>query len=292
MMSKSKMLSEMSDLIERNSRRNDISSTFHPSLHLINIQHSGFLLPDVYSPAACFSVFGNKDVLIHDRVYVFSPLEYMVVPVDMPLSTRIIDAPFLGFKVELDMAIISEMADAITSDGGYAGSLILGRMDDDLASCSLRLLRLLENEADVRYLAPLILRELFYRLLKTENGNLIAQAVASGSRISNINSAIKIIRENYLDNLDFTRIADSVSMGKSSFYNHFKTITSMSPLQYQKKLRLIEARNIMLSESVDAASAAYRVGYESSSQFSREYSRMFGSPPGRDIAAIKRAIAI
>lgn len=167
-----------------------------------------------------------------------------------------------------------------------ARGIFVGEVDAALGDCVLRLARLLETPQDVSFLAPMIRREIYYRLLRSRYGAAVAQLGRSGSHLQRIAAAIQQLKSNYHKPLQVEELARQAGMSASSFYAHFRAVTSMSPLQYQKQLRLMEARQIMLVEMRGAASTAYRVGYESPSQFSREYARMFGNPPARDISRL------
>jgi transcriptional regulator GlxA family with amidase domain len=156
-----------------------------------------------------------------------------------------------------------------------------------LLDCALRLTRLLDTPQDIPILAPMIIREIYYRLLVSEQGQAVRQIATLGSNMQRIAEVIKLIKAELTKSMRVEDLAQHASMSPSSFHYHFKAVTSMSPLQYQKQLRLLEARRLMLAESSDATSAAYQVGYESTSQFSREYSRLFGAPPIRDIERLR-----
>ena len=170
--------------------------------------------------------------------------------------------------------------------------LFISNADAPLLDCALRLTRLLDPPQDIPILAPMIVREIYYRLLMGEQGEAVRQIATSGSTMQRIAEAIKLIKANFTNLMRVEDLARNASMSASSFHHHFKEVTSMSALQYQKQLRLLEARRLMLAEDYDATSAAYRVGYESASQFSREYSRLFGVPPMRDIKRSRVAQAI
>jgi len=170
-----------------------------------------------------------------------------------------------------------------------APSLSLSRTDAPLLDAVLRLLRLLDTPLDVAVLAPLALREILYRLLTGEQGARLRQIAVSDSLTHRIAKAIAWLKQHYAEPLDIGTIAQEVCMSESSLHHHFKTVTALSPLQYQKHLRLQEARRLMLSDALDAATAGYRVGYQSPSQFNREYSRLFGAPPLRDIGRLRSA---
>jgi len=164
-------------------------------------------------------------------------------------------------------------------------------LDDDLLDPLLRLLRLLDRPRDIPVLAPLIEREILYRLLCGPRGEMLRQLALPSSQLSQISRAINLIRERYDKSIRVDQLARTASMSATSFHRHFRAVTAMSPLQFQKRIRLQEARRRLLSQEVDAARVSFDVGYESASQFSREYRRMFGAPPGRDAAQARRALA-
>ncbi len=167
--------------------------------------------------------------------------------------------------------------------------MFVGNADSSLIDCAIRLTKLLDTPQDIPFLAPMIIREIYYRLLIGEQGEAVRQIATAGSNMQRIAEVIKRLKADFTSPLRIENLALAANMSASSFHRHFKTITSMSPLQYQKQLRLLSARQIMLIENVDASQAAYQVGYESASQFSREYARMFGSPPIRDIERLRVA---
>jgi transcriptional regulator GlxA family with amidase domain len=158
-----------------------------------------------------------------------------------------------------------------------------------LIDCALRLTKLLKTPEDIPFLAPMIIREIYYRLLTDQQGEAVRQVATSGSNMQRIAEIINRIKTDFTEPVRVEELAEQANMSAASFHRHFKAVTSMSPLQYQKQLRLITARQIMLAEAIDATQAAYRVGYESASQFSREYARMFGAPPMRDIERLRTA---
>jgi AraC-like DNA-binding protein len=203
--------------------------------------------------------------------------------------------PYLCVKIDLDAHALTEilsqsrsvrLGSAVTPRG-----LFVGKMDDALLGAVLRLVRLLDTSHDIPVLAPIILREIHYRLLNGEHGQVIAAMAAVGSNLQRIAQTIGVMKADLARPLRIEDLAASAHMSVSSFHHHFKAVTAMSPLQYLKRLRLTHARQILLSDNTDAASTAYRVGYESASQFSREYARMFGAPPIRDIEGLRSSIA-
>jgi AraC-like DNA-binding protein len=255
-------------------------------------------LHGVADPIFAILLQGKKEALLGDEIYRYGAAQYLVVSVDLPLSGFVVEAtpekPYLGFKLNLDPL---ELCDIITSQTKLNTSkkensvrgLFVSTADAPLLDCALRLTRLLDAPQDIPMLAPMIIREIYYRLLMGEQGESVRQIATSGSNMQRIAGVIQLIKSNFVQPMRVENLAEQASMSPSSFHYHFKEVTSMSPLQFQKQLRLLEARRLMLAENSDAANAAYQVGYESPSQFSREYSRMFGAPPIRDIERLRTA---
>jgi AraC-like DNA-binding protein len=222
---------------------------------------------------------------------------YLIHPVALPTSGCVVEAthdkPFLAVKLSLDLVqlcdLVAQMNISSTKLENSVRGLWVSNADATLVECVLRLVKLLATPQDIPILAPIVLRELYYRLLLGEQSEAVRQIATSGSSMQRIASAIQAIQAEFTQSIRIEDLARQVSMSTSSFHQHFKQVTSMSPLQYQKQLRLLAARRLMLTEDFDAIAAAYQVGYESPSQFSREYSRMFGAPPIRDIERLRTA---
>lgn len=254
-------------------------------------------LQGVCEPILAILVQGKKEALLGEETYCYGAAQYLVVSVDLPLSAFIVEAtpeqPYLGFKLNLDPRelcdIITAQTSLIEGKNNSVRGLFVSTVDIPLLDCALRLTRLLDIPQHIPILAPLIIREIYYRLLMGEQGEAVRQIATSGSNMQRIAEVIKLIKADLTKPMRVEELAGQASMSLSSFHHHFKSVTSMSPLQYQKQLRLLEARRLMLAENSDAANAAYQVGYESQSQFSREYSRMFGAPPMRDIERLRTA---
>ncbi|MBE8990882.1 AraC family transcriptional regulator [Nostoc sp. LEGE 12450] len=254
-------------------------------------------LQGVCEPILAILVQGKKEALLGEETYRYSAAQYLVVSVDLPLSAFIVEAtpeqPYLGFKLNLDPRqlcdIITAQTSVIEEKKNSVRGLFVSTVDAPLLDCAMRLTRLLDTPQDIPILAPMIIREIYYRLLMGEQGEAVRQIATSGSNMQRIAEVIKLIKADFTKPMRVEELAGQASMSSSSFHHHFKKVTSMSPLQYQKQLRLLEARRLMLAENSDAANAAYQVGYESPSQFSREYSRMFGAPPLRDIERLRTA---
>jgi AraC-like DNA-binding protein len=252
----------------------------------------------VSEPMLAIVVQGKKAALLGEETYHYSAAQYLVISVDLPLSGFITEAtpekPYLGFKLDLDPHQLCDIITAQTSANvskreTSVRGFFVSTADAPLLDGALRLTRLLDTPQDIPILAPMIIREIYYRLLSGELSEAVRQIATSGSNMQRIAEVIQHIKADFTNPLRIEDLADRARMSPSSFHYHFKEVTSMSPLQYQKQLKLLEARRLMLAENSDATNAAYQVGYESPSQFSREYSRMFGAPPIRDIERLRIA---
>ncbi|WP_423200612.1 MULTISPECIES: AraC family transcriptional regulator [unclassified Cupriavidus] len=233
---------------------------------------------------------GAKRLLIGNEVYEYDPMHYLVSSVDLPVVSKVslfsASQPYLGMRLELDPeeigALIGDEHLPPPAPMDATRGMYVQRLDATLLDVVLRLLRLLETPRDIPILAPLVRRELLYRLLMNGQGTLLRQTALKDSQMHRIARAIRILRERFAQPLRVEALARDLHMSPSSLHFHFKEVTAMSPLQYQKQLRLQEARRLMLAGDVTVAMAAHTVGYESTSQFSREYSRQYGAPPLRD----------
>lgn len=261
---------------------------------------TGRMLHGVSTPMLAIVVQGKKGAALGEEIYRYGEAQYLVVSVDQPISGFIIEAtperPFLGFKLDLDprelCEIIAVQTNALAKSlrmriaGNKEISMrgfFVSTADTSLLDCALRLTRLLDTPQDIPILASMMIREIYYRLLIGEQSEAVRQIATSGSNMQRIATVIQSIKVDFTKPMRVADLAEQASMSPSSFHHHFKQVTSMSPLQYQKQLRLLEARRLMLAESYNAITAADLVGYESPSQFSREYARLFGAPPIQDI---------
>lgn len=245
-----------------------------------------------YTPLAILLLQGSKQTIFGDREYTFGAGQYMVCSVDIPLMSRIKNAtkdnPCIGLVVELDSYLISQlMTEMNITDNEYSENSTCfagSNADEGLINAFARLVELLEQPEDKqKILAPLVMKEIHYLLLSGPLGNLIKAANTNGNQYNQIAGAINLLKENYKEKINMDDLARSLNLAPSSFYRHFKKVTTVSPLQYQKQLRLYEAQRLMLTGEYNAESASYIVGYESPTQFSREYKKMFGNPPKTDI---------
>jgi AraC-like DNA-binding protein len=276
-----------------------VVETAVPGLGLSRASAPTGLIPVVYETSLCLVAQGSKEVLCGGESLRYDATHSLLVSVDLPASTRVVEAsaarPCLAVRVGLDPAVVGELlAEGVSGPppGPPARALAVTPAGPALLDAVGRLVALLDSPRDVAPLAPLVLREITYRLLAGPQGTRLRQIALAGAPAQRIAGAIRWLREHFAGPLRVEDLARRVRMSPSAFHAHFKAVTALSPLQYQKRLRLQEARRLLLGQGFDAASAAFRVGYESASQFNREYRRLFGVPPGRDAAAFKARPAL
>ncbi|HCG7182429.1 TPA: AraC family transcriptional regulator [Vibrio parahaemolyticus] len=248
-----------------------------------------------HNPSICLIAQGRKQVLLGEESFIYDANHFLISSVDLPIIANIIEAseeqPYLGLIMELDLTEISQLIVdselAFTQSKEAQKGIAVGELSESLLDAFVRLAELLDEGQNIKILAPIIKREIFYRLLMSEQGTRLHQIMTAGSHSHQIAKAIDWLKNNFVKPLSVGDLASYTGMSKSSFYTHFRSMTSMTPLQFQKKLRLSEARRLMLTENLDAMAATFKVGYESPSQFSREYSRLFGAPPSKDIKSLR-----
>jgi AraC-like DNA-binding protein len=247
----------------------------------------------VLKPMLCLVLQGAKEVTIGAQVLRYDPACYFVASLDLPASGCVIEAsaerPYICAALSIDTEMLAALVPEVpphpeAEAPAFAVSAVTGEMLDAWQ----RLLGLLDTPADIAVLSPLFEREIVYRLLQGPQGGVLRQIARAGSRMSQVRRTIAWIRDHYSEPLRIEALAELSGMSAASFHRHFKAATAMSPLQYQKNLRLQEARRLLVADA-DASRAGYAVGYESVSQFSREYARMFGAPPSRDAARLRGA---
>ena len=287
-------LEKLASAIERRTADDGGFETAVPTLRLSRFSAPSDLTALVYEPSLCLVAHGAKEVLLADEAYRLDPAKSLLVSVDLPVAARVIEAsprhPYLAVRIALDTAVVGELlADGLTDPviGLPARGLAVTPVDAPLLDAVTRLVSLLDSPQDVGPLAPLVLREITYRLLTGPQGARLRQIVSAGAPAQRIARAIRWLKDHFADPLRVESLARHVRMSPSAFHLHFKAVTALSPLQYQKRMRLQEARRLMLGDGLDAAEAAFRVGYESPSQFSREYRRLFGAPPRQDVSALR-----
>jgi AraC-like DNA-binding protein len=286
-------MSELCTLIGRHCVQ-PMTATPIPRLILSRSSVNTELSAAVYHPLLCVVAQGRKRIFLGDEEFRYDPESYLVASLDLPVSGQVIAAPCLGMTLRLEPARLAALLlDMPPAEHRPTASkaMAVNPLGADLLDPLLRLLRLLDRPADIPVLAPLIEREILYRLLCGPRGEMLRQMALPSSQLSQISAAIRLIREGYDRKLRVEELARCAGMSVTSFHRHFRAVTALSPLQFQKRIRLQEARRRLLSQEVDAGRVSFDVGYESASQFSREYRRFFGTPPARDAARARRALA-
>jgi len=295
---------ELAQRIEQFTKYEGFTDTAIDAVQLIRADHPTTGTLTVYEPSVCIIAQGQKQAVLGNEILRYDPANYLVASVDVPVMGQVLDAtpekPYLCFRLALDPQQISDLLLAGGDGSGKSASikapprrgLFVSQANAPLLDAVLRLMRLLETPADIPVLAPLLMREIIYRLLQGEQGETLAQIALADSHAQQIGKVINTLKRDYHKNLRIDDLAREACMSSSSLHAHFKTITNMTPLQYQKQLRLQEARRLLFAEQLDAATASHRVGYESPSQFNREYHRLFGLPPVRDIARLRSSNAL
>jgi AraC-like DNA-binding protein len=237
---------------------------------------------------------GRKQVLVGTETLDYGAGQSMLTTIDLPVVSRVLRAsttePFLGMMVTLDPRLILQAASDMDLPVRRSSShklISVETLDAGLFDALFRLVRLLDEPALLPRLAPLVQQEIIVRLLSGPHGPYLRHLVAAGSPSQQVAKAVAWLKQHFVEPVDGTRLANRANMSPSAFRQHFRTLTGLSPLQYQKQLRLQEARQLMLTQDIDAGTAALSVGYESASQFSREYSRLFGDPPQRDVKRLR-----
>ncbi|MDZ7292806.1 MAG: AraC family transcriptional regulator [candidate division KSB1 bacterium] len=267
----------------------------------------------VTEPSFCVIAQGSKEVFLGKERYLYDPYHYLLVTAELPLVGHVLEAskerPYLSLRLKLDPTLVAsvmvEVGDGVFSHASHPSSqnsekaslathaevraINVSSLDAGLLDAVVRFVRLLDSPTEATFLAPLIMREIVYRLLRGEQGGRLRHIAALNGYTPHIVKAIERLRKDFDQPLRIDRIAREVGMSVSGFHHHFKAVTAMSPLQFQKRLRLQEARRLMLGEGLDASSVAYRVGYDDVSHFTREYKKLFGLPPLRDVARLREA---
>jgi AraC-like DNA-binding protein len=290
-------LTELRDLLLRHARGRR-TETAIPRVTLSRGHAITGPLSGLYEPMLCLVVQGAKSVLIGDRVLDYDPGKCFVTSVEVPATGRIVEAsadkPYLAISLTLDPGRVAELLQDLQAgaDAPLQAGFAVAPVTDELVEAWTRMIRLIDRPGDIPILAPMIEREILYRLMQGPHAGLLRQIARADSRLSQVRRALAWINAHFEQPLRIEHLAEVAGMSLSTFHRHFKAATAMSPLQYQKMIRLQQARRLLVVETGEATQVAYSVGYESPSQFSREYARQFGAPPARDAARLRETAAL
>jgi AraC-like DNA-binding protein len=281
--------------LERHTRGMVVPAPSIPALSIFRFEAPSEPQGIVQVPSVCIIAQGAKRVLLGEEIYDYDPDHFLITAVGLPVVAQVTSAsrqtPYLGLKLELDLGVVARMMvdSEMPSPRPRTAdrSMAVGRVTAPLLNAFDRLVALLDHPADAPILAPLVKKEIVYRLLVSEQGTRLRQIASAGSHSQQIARAIDWLQANFTAPFRVEDLAGRAGMSTSAFHHHFRAMTAMTPLRYQKWLRLNEARKLMLTRDIDAATASFHVGYGSPSQFSREYRRLFGAPPLRDIRALQ-----
>ncbi len=292
-----RMQADREELAERIARAlpQDGKAEPQPGLLLGRSSKTTELAHGFHVPVFCVIAQGAKTLTLGKNTFRYDPAHYMISTVGVPMSSRVVEAsperPFLNLRVVLDPSVVTSVmveSGLVQARGeGAVNAIDVSPLDADLLDATVRLMRLADRPTEYRAVAPLVIREIVYRLLIGDQGSRMRHLATFGGQAHRMVRAVERLRENFDKSLSIERMAKELGMSLSGFHAHFKAVTAMSPLQYQKQLRLQEARRLMVSENLDAAEAGFRVGYDDASQFSREYKRHFGEPPMRDVQRLR-----
>lgn len=268
-----------------------------PGLYLNRISSPHYAVHGILEPSCCVVAEGSKEVILGGESFQYDAAHYLISTMGVPAFARIVNAtrekPYLSMRFLLDPAIVtsvildSGIIRQKSKSSGDAKAVDVSTLGVDMLDAALRLVRASKSADEYRVISPLILRELIYRLLISSQATRLNQIARFGGQDHRMVRAVKILSDQYTQPIRIETIAHQLGMSISGFHAHFKAATNMSPVQFQKQLRLQEAQRLMLSEGFDAGQAAYRVGYEDQSHFSRDYKRQYGEPPARDIARLR-----
>lgn len=292
---------ELAELVDRHTGSDGYRATSVPYLGLARYSaphYSTLTGPpyDIYNPSIGIAVQGEKAVILGNHRFTFGPSNYLVASMNLPVIFHAMDhsreAPSLSCKIEVPPGLVVELLNteelkAISRNTAKRG-VYVSVLDESMLDAVVRLVRLLDSPGDIPVLAPLYTKEVVYRALHGENGDSLRSIVMDGGLTVSIKKAVQYVLENFRISFRIEDLAAIANMSVPSFHRHFKEIVAMTPIQFQKQLRLQEARRLILSESTEVADVAFRVGYESPTQFSREYARMFGVPPREDVKRLKK----
>lgn len=293
------LLAAVTDFVEAQGGGEGHFITPMEGVHILRALQEIMPVRHMYRPSLCVVVQGAKQIFFGDKVLDYREMECLIVSIELPATGRMVGAtpstPFLGITIEFDIAMLREVMQQLaappTPNPASSPCVFVGQVDTPLADCIVRLAKMARTPAAAPILYPSVMREICYWLLTGPFGSEIAKLALPETHTERVAQAIRLLHENFSQNLSVKQLAEAARMSPSSFHQHFRAITAMTPVQYQKQLRLLEARRLMVFDAANVSEAAYKVGYESTSQFSREYARSFGVAPKRDVTNFKAMLA-
>ena len=289
-------LHNLAVMIERYAARDGRVSLPLPNVHAVRATRPNTaLVHGVFKPSVCIVAQGAKRVYLGAEMFEYDKNRLLLCSMDLPVAAEVVEAshaaPYLGLILDLDLRRLSELAFKVFPKGlppvRDNRGVYLGEATGDIVNAATRLLKVMGDARDMELLAPMILDEIVIRLLRSPVGGRIAQLAQAESHLQRVAKAVDWVRTHFDEPMNVEALSEMVYMSPSSFHAHFKVVTNQTPLQFQKSLRLREARRLMLNAQMDVTTASRRVGYVSSSQFIREYGRLFGNAPARDIASLR-----
>lgn len=293
------MQANREELVERIARAMP-EAGWHEALEGLILRRYDLTAEPIYAisqPMLCVIAQGSKEIFLGENRYQYDPFHYLLVTATLPVVGQVLEAsedqPFLGLVLRLDPALVSsvmvEAGHAAPKNSSDVRAIDVSPLRASLLDAVVRLVRLLDSPDEQTVLAPLIMREIIYRLMTGEQGARLRHIAVLGGQRHRIAQAVQRLQDDFDQSFSIEHLAEELGMSVSSFHHHFKVVTGMTPLQFQKQLQLQEARRLMLNEDLDATTAGYRVGYNDASHFSREYKRLFGRPPMRDVERLREA---
>lgn len=286
-------LPEMTGIVARHAP-DDLSYSTVPGLRLYGVDRPTRMVAVGYDPMLCLVVAGAKQTMLGETVYSYKAGDCLVVSAELPVCGSVIETPYRALSFDLNPAVIAglmlEIGAPAVADQPPPSGIHVTQLEDEVLDPLLRLLRLLDRPGEIAMMTPMIERELIWRLLHGRHATTLRQIGSAESQLSGVGRAVRWIRAHYAEPMRVEALSDLAGMSLSTFHRHFRTVTTMSPLQFHKQVRLQEARVRLLSGGEGAAETGFAVGYDSPSQFSREYARQFGLPPARDAARMRESL--
>jgi AraC-like DNA-binding protein len=284
-------IAQLAELIDRHAGTDGSFNTALPRVGIIRSSAKTEPIHTMYEPSCCIVAQGRKRAVVGDKVHVYDTAHYLVVGVDLPVIGAVVEAsadrPYLCMRLQLDRGMLAELIPAAENKMNESAAAGVSASTPELLDAAVRMLQLLDAPEDAGILGPMIEREMLYRLIRGPQAPLLRQIANRESRLNQIGRAVDFIRKNFSEPFAIDHLASVAGMSASTFYEHFKSVMAMSPLQFRTQLRLQEARRLMVAEGLTAAEAGFRVGYDSPSQFSRDYVRVHSVPPRRDVERMR-----